>query len=121
MGCGASLGSSPAEEEDEDPPKPKRSLASAFRQADAPPKKLYSAYIAYHEAEAATEAAALQAELELALDRPVYLDGAGPRINSETAKEAVKQSDVFILLQSARVLEQPYCLVALLTAIDQAP
>ena len=91
-----------------------------LKAADAAPTasvKPYAAFVSHYKAEAAMEARFLTAELETALGRNVFLDSDDLH-NLRKLKEAVIQSDVLILLQSARVLERPWCLIELATALD---
>ena len=62
----------------------------------------------------------LQSELEVhpALGgRPCFLDSDDLK-DLRLLKEAVKDSDCLILIQSRRVLERPWCLIELVTAIE---
>ena len=63
------------------------------------------------------EARYLQAELETALARKVFLD-SDDLTDLRLLKGAVAQSDVLILIQSTHVLERPWCLIELVTAIE---
>ena len=80
-------------------------------------QKTYSAFISHYKMEAAMEARYLQSELEAQLGRRAFLDSDDLH-DLRLLKDAVVQSDALVLLQSARVLERPWCLIELATALD---
>ena len=65
------------------------------------------------------EARYLTTELESALGRNVFLDSDDLHDLTQL-KEAVKQSDALVLVQSTRVLERPWCLIEIATALDHS-
>ena len=79
--------------------------------------KTYAVFISHYKAEAAMEARHLHEKLEGALGRHCFIDSDDLH-DLRKLREAVRDSDCLLLLQSARVLERPWCLVELLTAID---
>lgn len=120
-------------------PLPEVHQPQAIQQDSAPNDlKKYAAFVSHFKMEAAMEARYLQAELETELRRLIFLDrylvGPDPptrgcpdcpihlsRLCSDDLhdlrllKEAVRQSDVLILVQSARVLERPWWYISLKT------
>ena len=81
--------------------------------------KPFAAFISHYKAEAAMEARFLQKELEEALEgRRVFLDSDDLH-DLTRLREAVVQSDALVLLQSAHVLERPWCLIEIMTALEK--
>ena len=81
--------------------------------------KRYAAFLSHYKVEAAMEARYLKLELESTLGRDIFLDSDDLH-DLTRLKEAVTESDVLVLLQSARVLERPWCLIEIATALDHA-
>lgn len=68
--------------------------------------KEFAAFVSHFKLEAAMEARFLQQSLEEALGRSVFLDSDDLN-DLRLLKRAVVQSDVLVLIQSARVMERP--------------
>jgi hypothetical protein len=121
MGCGASTSKKYAAAPDAPPEKPGASPLSKSKSnlqsrssliGDCP-----AAFVSHCKAEAAMEARFLQTELETALKQKVFLDSDDLRDLSQLM-DHVRESKALILIQSAKVLERPYCLLELVAAID---
>ena len=84
---------------------------------ETPMGKKYAAFVSHFKAEAAMEARFLMTELESALGRSVFLD-SDDLSNLQVLKDAVAQSEVIVLIQSRGVLERPWCLIEILTALE---
>ncbi|EOD15964.1 hypothetical protein EMIHUDRAFT_451583 [Emiliania huxleyi CCMP1516] len=67
--------------------------------------------------EAAMEARFLQTELEVLLGRKCFLDSDDLR-DLRLLQQAVRESEVLLLVQSESVLTRPYCLLEMVTAIE---
>ena len=89
----------------------------ALPAASASASKRYAAFLSHYKVEAAMEARYLKRELERTLGRNIFLDSDDLH-DLTRLKEAVTESDVLVLLQSARVLERPWCLIEIATALD---
>ena len=77
----------------------------------------YAAFLSHYKEEAAMEARYLKQQLEGAMERRIFLDSDDLN-DLRLLKQAVVHSDVLILIQTAHVLERPYCLIELATAIE---
>ena len=78
----------------------------------------FAAFVSHAKADAAMEARYLQTELETALEAPVFLDSDNLR-DLRDMPDHVRDSGAVVLLQSRHVLERPFCVIELLTAIDE--
>ena len=75
----------------------------------------YGAFVSHFKAEAAMEARFLQDKLQDALGKRVFLD-SDDLVDLRLLTDAVLNSDVIVLLQSANVFTRPWCLLELVTA-----
>jgi len=78
----------------------------------------YTAFLSHVKFEAAAEARWLQRELEPLLGRSVFLDSDDLRDLTALTKH-VRESGCLLLLQSSRVLLRPWCILEIVTAIDE--
>jgi len=92
---------------------------SAPPPAPSPPPgpKRWAAFISHYKVEAAMEARFLQTELEVLLGRKCFLDSDDLR-DLRLLQQAVRESEVLLLVQSESVLTRPYCLLEMVTAIE---
>ena len=80
----------------------------------------FFAFVSHYKAEAAMEARFLKSEVQAAFgDQPVFLDSDDLN-DLRLLKQNVINSDALLLIQSAHVLERPWCLVEIHTAIANA-
>ena len=91
-------------------------LRESRRKSDEPTE--YAAFVSHMKAEAAMEARFLQIELESQTGEHVFLDSDDLR-NLDKLVDHVKAARVLILVQTKSVLTRPYCLLEVLTAIDE--
>ena len=76
------------------------------------------AFISHFKKEAAMEARFLHEELQaLVGPRRVFID-SDDLLNLSTLKSAVARSECLVLIQSSGVLERPWCLIEILTALE---
>ena len=78
----------------------------------------FGAFISHAKADAAMEARYLQSVLEPDLQARVFLDSDNLRDLRQLAAH-VKDSKVLVLLQTRNVLSRPFCLLEILTALDE--
>ena len=117
-------------------------------QRPPPAQKRYAAFLSHYKDETAMEARFLHIELQAVIGRDIFIDSVSARgaptlraLSSpptlltticvwlpllpqddlhdlQRLKEAVIQSDVLLLVQSKRVLERPWCLIEMMTALE---
>ena len=78
----------------------------------------FCAFVSHMKAEAAMEARFLQIELERETEEMVFLDSDDLR-NLKSLVQHVKASRALLLLQTRKVLTRPYCVIEILTAIEE--
>jgi len=78
----------------------------------------FGAFISHCKAESQTEARNLKELVEQHLKRRAFLD-SDDLSDLNTLCEQVRESDVLVLIQTRRVLSRPWCVIELLTAIDE--
>eukprot|EP01051_Picozoa_sp_SAG22_P016608 SAG22_NODE_2376_length_2642_cov_11.644514_3_plen_104_part_00 len=73
--------------------------------------------LSHYKIEAAEVARMVKGGLKAELGAPVFLD-SDDLMDLRTLLEAVRNSDVVVLFQTQRLLERPWCLLEIWTAIE---